>query len=126
MDADPGTGHLRWIARFQAALLALGLPLWLLRSWRAPVAFLAGGLTSLVFWNLHRWIVARMLTPSVRLRWLYGLLVLLKLALIVLVLRGMMVCFPTEAVPLATGILLFAAAILLEAARLMAGLGTDD
>jgi hypothetical protein len=39
--------------------------------------------------------------------------------LIALVLRGMMGRYPTEALPLATGILLFVAGILLEALRLM-------
>ncbi len=95
---DPGEGHLIWIGRFMLALWPLG---------------------SLAFWFLHRWIVARMLTPSVRRRWFYGFLGLAKLALIVLLLRGMMACLPREALPLATGILLFVGAILLEALRLV-------
>jgi uncharacterized membrane protein YgdD (TMEM256/DUF423 family) len=60
-----------------------------------------------------------MLTPSVRRRWFFALLGLLKLALLVLLLRGMMACLPREALPLATGILLFVGAILLEALRLI-------
>ena len=56
-----------------------------------------------------------MLTPSLRRRWLFGFLVLAKLALIVFLLRGMMVCFPLEVLPFVTGLLLFSASILLEA-----------
>jgi hypothetical protein len=82
------------------------------------VAFLAGGLGSLIFWSLHRFITGRMLTPSVRRRWFYGGLTVLKLALLTLILRGMMELLPGEGLPLATGILLFVAAILLEALRL--------
>lgn len=118
--ADPGAGHLVWIGRFQLILLGLGLVLWLFRSWQASLAFGVGGLASLAFWHLHRVIVARMLTPSVRLRWFYGLLGLLKLALIAWVLRAMMVCLPAEMLPLSVGILLFAGGILMEAARLAA------
>jgi hypothetical protein len=96
-----------------------GIPLWgILRSWTAALVFGVGALTSLAFWGLHRVLTARMLTPSVRQRWLYGFLSLGKLALIALVLRGMMGEFPAEALPLATGVLLFVAAILLEALRL--------
>jgi len=117
--APEGEDHLRWATRFQVGLLALGAPLWgFLRSRDACVAFLAGGLTSLAFWALHRYLTARMLTPSVRRRWLYGFLSLGKLALIALVLRGMMDRYPAEALPLATGILLFVGGILLEAIRL--------
>ena len=117
--AGEGEDHLRWATRFQVLLLALGAPLWgLLRSREAALAFLVGGATSLAFWALHRYLTARMLTPSVRRRWLYGFLSLGKLALIALVLRGMMDRYPAEALPLATGILLFVGGILLEAIRL--------
>lgn len=116
---DPGTHHLTWIGRFMLALWPLGCGLWLLRSRWAALAFAAGGLCSLAFWFLHRWMVGRMLTPSVRQRWFYGLLGLLKLALIVLLLHGMMTCLPREVLPLATGILMFVGAILLEALRLV-------
>jgi len=78
-----------------------------------------GAATSFGFWGLHRYLTARMLTPSVRRRWLYAFLSLGKLALIALVLRGMMGRYPAEALPLATGVLLFVAGILLEAMRLM-------
>ena len=117
-NADPGSIHLFWIQRFQLILLPLGSLGWLLRSWRASIAFLAGALGSLAFWSLHRLITARMLTPSVRRRWFYGGLTLVKLALLTLLLRGMMEVLPGEGLPLATGILLFVAAILLEALRL--------
>ncbi|HWQ09292.1 MAG TPA: hypothetical protein VN436_09300 [Holophaga sp.] len=115
---DPGVDHLAWIERFQVALFVIGIFLWPLRSWRATLVFAAGGLASLAFWRLHRWIVDRMLTPSVRRRWLYGLLTMAKLALIAGVLRGMMICFPQEALPLSVGVLLFVGGILLEALRL--------
>ncbi len=116
---DDGAEHLRRITGFVVGLGLAGLPLWgLLRSWTAALAFGVGALTSLAFWSLHRVLTARMLTPSVRRRWLYGFLSLGKLALIALVLRGMMGKYPAEALPLATGMLLFVAAILLEALRL--------
>ncbi len=117
--AAEGEDHLRWATRFQVGLLLLGAPLWgLLHSWEAALAFGVGGGTSLAFWALHRYLTARMLTPSVRRRWLYGFLSLGKLALIALVLRGMMDRYPAEALPLATGVLLFVGGILLEAIRL--------
>ena len=123
---DPGSHHLIWIGRFMLALWPLGILAWLLRSRWAALAFAAGGLGSLGFWFLHRLIVSRMLTPSRRRRWFYGLLGLLKLALIVLLLRGMMACLPREVLPLATGILLFVGAILLEALRLILRPGSRD
>ena len=112
---DGGAGHLVRIARFQFALLPVGAGIWLMRSWKAGLVFAVGGLASILFWNLHRWVVTGMLTPSVRRRWLYGFLVLAKLALIVVLLRGMMVCFPLEVLPFVTGLLLFSASIVLEA-----------
>jgi hypothetical protein len=116
---DDGAEHLRRITGFMVVLGLAGLPLWgLLRTWTAALVFGVGAMTSLVFWSLHRVLTARMLTPSVRRRWLYGFLSLGKLALIALVLRGMMGKYPAEALPLATGVLLFVAAILLEALRL--------
>jgi len=123
---DPGSIHLHRIARFQAGLLPLGAAAWLFRSWRAALAFALAGLASILFWHLHRWIVVRMLTPSVRLRWAFGLLVLFKLALIALILRGIMDCFPMEVIPSVTGILLFSASILLEAVYLVCRPGTGE
>jgi hypothetical protein len=116
--ADPGEEHLLWIQRFQLVLLPVGALAWLLRSKEAALAFLAGGAGSLAFWGLHRFLVARMLTPSLRRRWFYGLLTLAKLALLALLLHGMMDRMPGEGPPLATGLLLFVAAILMEAVRL--------
>ena len=117
---DDGEHHLRRITRTMGVLAVLGTPLWaLLRSRSAALAFAVGALTSLGFWSLHRVLTARMLTPSLRRRWLYAFLSLGKLALIALVLRGMMGWYPAEALPLALGVLLFVAAILLEAVRLM-------
>ena len=116
---DEGEDHLRRVTGDMVVLGLLGLPLWgLLRSWTAALAFGVGALASLAFWTLHRYLTARMLTPSVRRRWLYAFLSLGKLALIALVLRGMMGRYPAEALPLAVGVLLFVAGILLEALRL--------
>ncbi len=113
---DGGSDHLVRIGRIQMALLPLGAAAWWwFRSGRAALVFALGGAASILFWNLHRWVVTGMLTPSVRRRWLYGFLVLAKLALIVLLLRGMMVCFPLEVLPNVSGILLFSASIVLEA-----------
>lgn len=117
---DDGEDHLRRVTGAMVVLGLLGIPLWgFLRSWTAALVFAVGSLTSLAFWALHRVLTARMLTPSVRRRWLYGFLSLGKLALIALVLRGMMGNYPAEALPLALGVLLFVAGILLEALRLM-------
>jgi hypothetical protein len=116
---DEGEGHLRRVTGIMVVLALLGIPLWsLLRSWTAALAFGVGSLASLAFWTLHRVLTARMLTPSVRRRWLYGFLSMGKLALIALVLRGMMGCYPAEALPLALGVLLFVAGILVEALHL--------
>jgi hypothetical protein len=116
---DDGEEHLRRVTGAMVILGLLGIPLWgFLRSWTAALAFGVGALTSLAFWTLHRFLTSRMLTPSVRRRWLYGFLSLGKLALIALVLRGMMAWYPAEALPLALGVLLFVAGILLEALRL--------
>ena len=116
---DEGEDHLRRVTRTMVVLGLLGIPLWgFLRSWTAALAFGVGALASLGFWTLHRVLTTRMLTPSVRRRWLYAFLSMGKLALIALVLRGMMGRYPAEALPLALGVLLFVAGILLEALRL--------
>ncbi len=119
MPADSGLEHLTWIGRFQLLLLGAGGLLWLLASWRSAAAFAASGALSLAFWHLHRILVGRMLTPSLRLRWFYGVLVVLKLALLVVGARAIMACFPGETIPFAVGILLFVGGILLEAGRLV-------
>ncbi len=114
-----GEDHLRRVTGGMIVLGLAGIALWgLLRSWTAGLVFGVGALASLAFWTLHRYLTARMLTPSVRRRWLYGFLSFGKLALIALVLRGMMGRYPAEALPLALGVLLFVAGILLEALRL--------
>jgi len=123
---DPGTIHLTRIAWFQVGLLLLGSCAWMLRSGRAALVYGLAGLASMLFWHLHRWIVVRMLTPSVRLRWVFGFLVLVKLALIALILRGIMDSFPMEVIPSVTGILVFIASILLEAVYLMFRPGNGD
>jgi len=126
MADDSGSAHLARIAWYQAGLLVLGAAAWAFRSWRAVLAFALAGLASMLFWHLHRWLVARMLTPSVRMRWLFGFLVLLKLALIAFILRGMMDCFPLEVIPTVTGVLLFCASILVEAVYLIFRPGLDE
>lgn len=118
MDPD-GRAHLRWVTGFQVALLPLGGVLWgLLGGRTAALAFVVGGLASLSYWGLHWLLTARMLTPSVRVRWLYAFLSLGKLALIIVVLRVMIARYPADTLPLVTGVLLFVAGLLLEAFRL--------
>ena len=117
--SDPGSEHFAWVLRFHLILLPLGALAWLRHSRISAFVFLVAGLGSLAFWSLHRFLVTRMLTPKVRLRWFYGALTVLKLALIVWLVRGMMGSYPMESLPLATGLLLFVAAILLEALRLI-------
>ncbi len=112
---DPGNGTLEAVSRIQWILLVPGALAWALRGRNAAFAFTVGGLVSIAFWSLHRIIVAKMLTPKVRLRWFYGFLTLVKLALIVLCLRGMMVIVPQEGFSMATGLMLFVIAILLVA-----------
>ena len=126
MGSDPGSRQLNRIAWFQVALLGLGDGAWALRSGRAALAFTLAGLTSMLFWHLHRWIVAGMLNPSVRLRWAFGLLAMVKLALIAVILRGIMNSFPVEVIPAVAGILLFCASIMLEAVYLMFRPGSGD
>jgi len=116
---DSGAAHLARIAWYQVGLLPLGAAAWLFRSRPAALAFLLAGAASILFWHSHRWIVARMLTPSVRLRWVFGFLVVVKLALLALILRGIMDFFPLEVLPTVTGILLFSASIMLEAIYLI-------
>ena len=114
-NLDPGSGTLKTINQIQWILLVPGALIWSLRGRDAIFAFTVGGLISIAFWSLHRIIVAKMLTPKVRLRWFYGFLTLVKLALIVLGLRGMMMIVPQEGLPMATGLMLFVVAILLVA-----------
>ncbi len=116
---DQGEDHLRRVTRDMIVLALLGILLWgFLRSWTAALVFGVGALTSLAFWTLHKVLTGWMLTPSKRRRWVYAVLSLGKLALIALVLRGMMGRYPAEALPLALGVVLFVAGILLEALRL--------
>ncbi len=106
---------LKAVGRIQWVLVLPGALLWALRGRNAVFAFLVGSLVSMAFWSLHRIIVAKMLTPKVRLRWFYGSLTIVKLALIMLCLHGMMVIVPQEGLSMATGLMLFVAAILLVA-----------
>ena len=114
-----GEDHLWRITRAMIVLALLGIVLWgFLRSWTAALVFGVGALTSLAFWTLHWVLTSWMLNPSRRRRWVYAVLSLGKLALIAWVLRGMMGRYPAEALPLAMGVILFVAGILLEALRL--------
>jgi hypothetical protein len=122
---EPGAVHLTRIAWFQAGLLVAGAGAWLFRSGRSVLAFGLAGLASMGFWHAHRWIVGRMLNPSARLRWVFGFLVLVKLALLALILRAIMDFFPVEVLSTVTGILLFCASIMLEAVYLIFRPGTD-
>ena len=120
MAHDPdGTVNLRWIWRFQLLLVPLGMVVWTLKSVKSSVIFLAGSLASLVVWRLHKWAVVRMLSPSKKLRWFFALVGISKLVLIAILLHVIVKCFQMEALPFVTGLLLFVAAILLEAARLI-------
>jgi hypothetical protein len=115
---DPGSGLLARVTRWHFLLIPLGAAGWWAAGPQAALAFAIGGVISLGFWSLHRFLVARMLTPKVRLRWFYGFLVMGKLALIALAMHGIMKRLPNEGGPFASGLALFAAAILLEALRL--------
>jgi uncharacterized membrane protein len=119
MNNSIGIAHLRWIERFYFALLPLGTFVWIVKSVISAVIFLFAGLASLLLWRMHKWAVERMLTPSKKRRWFYGLLGISKLVVIAIFLSAIMNYFPTEVLPFVTGILLFVAAILLEAARLL-------
>ena len=117
-DSD-GAVNLFWIWRFQLALLPLGAFAWAFKSMKSLAVFFCGGLVSLAWWQAHKWSVARMLTPSKKRRWLFAFMGIFKLVLIAILLHVMLNCFPLEAIPFVTGLLLFVAAILLEAARLI-------
>ena|GEM_PF-342290 len=116
-DLD-GSTHLFWIWRFQLSLLPFGVGAWAIKSVISSIIFLAGGIFSLVFWHWHKWAVGKMLSPSVRRRWFFALIGVSKLGLITILLYVIMKYFAGELLPFVTGILLFVAAILLEAARL--------
>jgi len=114
-----GAIHLKWIWRFQVILLPIGACLWCIKSMISTLAFFVGGLLSLSLWFFHVWAVGGMLSASLRRRWLYAVLGASKLVLIVFALRAIIKHFPMEALPFVVGMLLFVAAILIEAARLV-------
>jgi len=114
-----GSVNLRWIWRFQLALIPLGALAWVFKSLTASIIFFLGGILSLLWWQMHKWGIARMLTPSKKRRWLFGFMGVLKLGLIAILLRVIVNIFPMEALPFVTGLLLFVVAIMLEAARLI-------
>jgi len=126
MAADGGAMHLRYIRRFQLALLPVGAVAWVARSLASSAFFLLGGALSLAAWGLHCWTVGRMLTPSVRQRWFFGLAGAFKVVLIAVILGAIIKFFRTEALPFVTGLLLYVAAILAEAARLVVAPGGGE
>jgi hypothetical protein len=119
-DGSPGdgAGHLRFIWRAQLALLPMGALAWAARSAASSAFFLLGGALGLAAWRLHCWTVGQMLSPSVRVRWFFGLLGALKIIFVAALLGAIIKYFPSEALPFVTGLLLYVAAILAEAARL--------
>jgi len=118
-DPDSGAIPLKWIWRFQLILLPTGVLLWCIESLISSVVFLVGGSLSLLIWFFHIWAVTRMLSTSIRHRWLYGILGASKLVLIIFALRAIIKHFPMEVFPFLAGAFLFIAAILMEAARLV-------
>jgi len=119
MAVSDGAIHLKWIWRFQLILLPIGACLWCLKSIISSFVFSVGGLLSLSLWFFHIWAVSGMLSASLRRRWLFAILGASKLVLIVFALHAIIKHFPMEALPFVGGLLLFVAAILIEAARLV-------
>ena len=124
-DEDVRSFHLIRIAWFHAGLLCVGTLAWMVNSLRAGLVFTLTGIVSMLFWHLHRWLVVRVLTPHIRWRLVFGFLIIVKLALLALVLRGIIYYFPMEVVPFATGTMLFSAPILVEAIYLIFQSGPD-
>ena len=114
-----GGAHLRWIKRFQIALLPLGAFAWAIKSPASSAFFFSGGLLSLILWHIHIRTVRLILAPSKRQRLPFVFAGVIKLALIMILLRVIMKYFPVEVLPFVTGLLLYVTAILLEAARLL-------
>ena len=111
--------HLVRIAWFQIGILILGTIAWMFKTHSAALVFAMTGITSILFWHSHVWIVARLLNPIVKLRFAFGLLIVVKLALLILLLRGIIKYFPIEVLPFATGVMLFSASIIIEAIHLI-------
>jgi hypothetical protein len=118
--ASDGAAHLRFIWRAQLALLPAGAIAWAFRSPVSSAFFLLGGVLCLAAWRVHCWTVGKMLSPSARRRWFFGLAGGAKLFFAAALLGAIIKYFPTEALPFVTGLLLYVAAILAEAARLVA------
>ena len=117
--------HLVRITWFQIGLFVLGTLAWTMRSSHACWTFVLTGVVSILFWHLHQWLVTRVLAPNVRWRLVFGLLIIVKLALLVLALRGIIDYFPMEVIPFTTGIMLFSAPVLVEAIYLIFWSGPD-
>jgi len=107
------------ISWFQVCLLLVGTFGWVAVSLRAGFVFIVTGSLSTLFWHLHQWLVLRILTPHIRWRLVFGLLIIMKLALLAAILRGIINYFPMEVVPIITGVMLLSVPILVEAAYLI-------
>ena len=111
--------HLVRISWFQASLFLVGVLSWMVSSLRASFAFMVTGIVSILFWHLHQWLAVRILTPHTKWRLVFGFLIIVKLALLAAILRGIINYFPMEAIPFVTGIMLFSVPILIEAIYLV-------
>lgn len=108
--------HFVRIAWFQICLLIIGILAWLNYNRYSAMVFAIFGIISIIFWYLHIWIITKTLTvQSVKLRFLFGMLIILKLALLMLTLRVIIKYFQQEILSSVTGITLFAASIIIEA-----------
>jgi hypothetical protein len=117
--------HLVRISWLQVALFFVGVLSWIFYSLRASLVFMLTGLASMLFWHIHLWLVSRVLTHNIKWRFVFGFLIILKLALLALILRGIIYYFPMEAVPLVTGTMLFSVPIIIEAIYLTFQSGPD-
>ncbi|MFM8234686.1 MAG: hypothetical protein ACKN9J_06340 [Holophagaceae bacterium] len=115
----PGGDTLQRLARLQVGLWIIGLGIFGTRSYPSFVVFALSGSLSLMLWATQRIFLDRMLHQNLRQRWFYGSLFGSKLILIIWFVREIMKYYPSEGIPLAFGISLFPASVLLEALRLM-------
>lgn len=116
-SAIPGGETLKRLSQFQAGLWITGLLIYGWTSFNSFIVFTLSGSLSLLLWATQRIFLDRMLSENLRRRWVYGSLFGSKLILIILFVREIMKYYPSEGIPLAFGISLFPASILLEAIR---------
>ncbi len=115
----PGGETLQRLSRIQVGLWAIGLLIYGSMSFPSLTVFALSGSLSLMLWATQRIFLDRMLNENLRQRWVYGTLFGSKLILIIWFVREIMKYYPSEGIPLAFGISLFPASILLEALHLM-------